>query len=115
MQTGHTRDQVQCTKAPEGDSQGFCKTAAYHFWNVAAIMGYSRSLEKQEVTHIYKNKRKYCLVSLTSALLVYPLETISKNVKAKKVTGNSQNGLTKVKTRLSNLTAFYDKLTAFVD
>lgn len=67
------------------------------------------------VTHIYKNRRKYCLVSLVSALWDDPLEAISKNVEVKKVTGNSQSGLTEDNTCLSNLTAFYDQLTAFLD
>lgn len=66
---------------------------------------------------IYKNgrRKKYRLVSLTSALWEYPLEAISKHVNVKKVTDNSQHGFTKNKAFLSNLIAFYDEPTAFVD
>lgn len=45
----------------------------------------------------------------------YPLEATPKNMEVKKVTGNSKSGLTEDNTCLSNLTAFYDKLTAFLD
>jgi len=57
-------------------------------------------------------RRKYRLVSLTSALWEYPPKAISKHIKVKNVTDNSQRGFTNVE---DNLIDFYDELIAFVD
>ncbi|KAK4832556.1 hypothetical protein QYF61_024056 [Mycteria americana] len=44
-----------------------------------------------------------------------PLEAISKHMKGKMVTGSSQHRFTKGKTCLTNLIAFYHKITILVD
>jgi len=43
------------------------------------------------------------------------LETTLNHMKAKKVTGDSQHGFTKGKSYLTNVMAFYDKVTARVE
>ena len=43
------------------------------------------------------------------------LETISKHIKDKNVTGSSQRTFMKGKSHLTNLLAFYDELTGVVD
>ena len=43
------------------------------------------------------------------------LDAISKQLEEKKITGNSQHGFTKGKSSLTNLVAFYDGITSWVD
>jgi len=79
---------------------------------------------KANVTPIFKKGKKedprnYRLLSLTSILgkvmeqLI--LEVIIKHVKEKKDIRSSQHGFTKGKLCLTNLTAFYDGMTSWVD
>jgi len=61
----------------------------------------------------------YRLVSLTSipgkTMLQLILEVIIKQMEEKKVIRSSQHGFTKGKSRLTNLIAFYDDMTGWVD
>ena len=43
------------------------------------------------------------------------LETISKHVKGKKVTGSSQHGFAKEKSCFTNLITFYNEVTSLLD
>jgi len=79
---------------------------------------------KANVTPIFKKGKKedpgkYGLVSLTSIpgkmMEQLILEVIIKHVEEKKVIRSSQHGFTKGKSCLSNLIAFYDGMTGWVD
>jgi len=79
---------------------------------------------KASVTPIFKKGKKedpgnYRLVSLTSipgkVMEQFILEVIIKQVEEKKVIRNSQYGFTKGKSCLTNLIAFYDGMTGWVD
>ena len=74
-----------------------------------------------EQTPVWKkeNLGNYRPVSLTLILgkvteQIFP-ETISKHTKDKKVNGSSHHGFMKVKSRLSNPTAFCDEMTELVN
>jgi len=79
---------------------------------------------ESNVTPIFKKDKKedpgnYRLVSLTSipgkVMKQLILEVIVKQVEEKKVIRSSQNEFTKGKSRLTNLIAFYDCMTVWVD
>ena len=79
---------------------------------------------KARVTPTFKKGKKedpgnYRPVSLTSILgkvmEQHILELINKQVKEKKIIRSSQHGFTKGKSRLTNLIAFYDGMTGWVD
>jgi len=92
------------------------------FWRKGEV---SEDWRKASVTPIFKKGKKkdpgiYILVSLTSIpgkmmehLLI--LEIIIKQVKEKKVIRSSQHGFTKGKSCLTNLIAFYNGMTRWVD
>ena len=76
------------------------------------------------VTPVFKKRKKadlgnYRLLSLTSIpgrmMEQLVLDTLSKALEEKKVIGRSQRGSTKGKSRLTNLTAFSDVITGWVD
>jgi len=68
---------------------------------------------------LQSSKRASRLVSLTSipgkVMKQLILEVINKQVEEKKVIRSSQHGLTKGKSCLTNLIAFYDGMTGWVD
>jgi len=79
---------------------------------------------KAHVTPVFKNGKKehprnYRLVSLTSipekVMEQLILDVISKQVEEKQVVRSSQHGFTKGKSSLTNLIAFYDGVTDWVD
>ncbi|GAB0204010.1 mitochondrial enolase superfamily member 1 [Grus japonensis] len=79
---------------------------------------------KANVTLVFKKDRKedqgnYRPVSLTSIpgkmMEELILGVINKHVEEKKVTGSGQHGFTKGKSCLTNLIAFYDGMTGWVD
>jgi len=79
---------------------------------------------KASVTAIFKKGKKedpgnYRPVSLTSirgkVIEQLILDAIIKQVEEKKVIRSSQHGFTKGKSRLTNLIAFYDGVTGWVD
>ncbi|XP_056197830.1 uncharacterized protein LOC130150685 isoform X1 [Falco biarmicus] len=79
---------------------------------------------KANVTVVFKNGQKedagnYKLVSITSipgkVVEQLILEDISKHVEEKKVIRSSQHGFTKGKSCLTNLIAFYDGMTGWVE
>ncbi|GAB0176329.1 mitochondrial enolase superfamily member 1 [Grus japonensis] len=79
---------------------------------------------KASVTPVFRKGKKedlgnYRPVSLTSipgkVMEQLILEVISKHVEEKKVIGSGQHGFTKEKSCLTNLIAFYDSMTGWVD
>jgi len=83
-----------------------------------------RTTEKPMFTPIFKKGKKedpgnYRPVSLTSIpgkmMEQLILEVIIKQVEEKKVTRSSQHGFTKEKSCLTNLIAFYEGMTGWVD
>ena len=78
---------------------------------------------KGNVSPVFKkgkeDPRNYWLVNLTSILgrvmeqLI--LDVVSKQMEEKKVIRSSQHGITKGKSCLTNLIAFYDGMTGWVD
>ena len=79
---------------------------------------------KANVSSIFKKGKKedpgnYMPVSLTSipgkVMEQLILEVINKQVEEKKVVRSSQHGFTKEKSCLTNLIAFYDGITGWVD
>ena len=97
----------------------------YHLWKVLANR---REMPEDwriaSVTPVFKKCKKadlgsYRLLSLTSIprkmMEQLVLDTLSKPLEEKKVIGRSQHGSTKGKSCLTNLTAFSDVITGWVD
>jgi len=91
------------------------------FWRTAEV---PEDWRKANVTPIFKKGKKedpgnYKPVSLTSipkkVMEQLILEVIIKQVEEKKVIRSSQHGFTKGKSCLTNLIAFYDGMTGWVD
>jgi len=83
-----------------------------------------KCLRKASITPIFKKGKKedpgnYRLISFSSApgkvMELFILDVLIKQVEEKKVIRSSQHGFTKRKACLTNLIAFYDGMTGWVD
>ncbi|GAB0208061.1 mitochondrial enolase superfamily member 1 [Grus japonensis] len=97
------------------------ESRAYGSWRTGEV---PEDWRKANVTLVFKKSKKedpgnYRPVSLTSipgkVMEQLILGVINKHVEEKKVIGSGQHGFTKGKSCLTNLIAFYDGMTGWVD